>query len=139
MISISVGPYEACPRLGEVDGGCLDDLVRRDGLALLVDLVRDVLRGGPPFDTLYLIPKSALGPPGLWLAVRRIPPYALYLRITFDAAGVERIPLCPMMNLATPLAEPILRIVCTVSGEKKRPSPPMTRVCPLASTESKMA
>ena len=73
---------------------------------------------GPPFETLYLIPKSLLGPPGLCDAVRRIPPYALYLRMMFDAAGVERIPSLPMMNLATPLAEPILRMVWTVSGEK---------------------
>ena len=28
----------------------------------------------PPFSVLYLIPKSPLGPPGLWLAVRRMPP-----------------------------------------------------------------
>ena len=56
---------------------------------------------GPPFETLYLMPKSLLGPPGLWLAVRRMPPYALYLRMTFDAAGVERIAFWPMMNLAT--------------------------------------
>lgn len=28
----------------------------------------------PPFSMLYLIPKSPSGPPGLWLAVRRIPP-----------------------------------------------------------------
>lgn len=28
----------------------------------------------PPFSVLYLIPKSPSGPPGLWLAVNRIPP-----------------------------------------------------------------
>ena len=55
-----------------------------------------------------------------------------------EAAGVERIAFWPMMNLATPLAEPILRIVWTVSGEKNRPSPPMTRVESLGSIESKM-
>lgn len=73
---------------------------------------------GPPLDTLYLIPKSLSGPPGLWLAVRRIPPSALYFRITLDAAGVDRIESWPTMNLVTPLADPILRMVWTVSGEK---------------------
>jgi hypothetical protein len=28
---------------------------------------------GPPFEQLYLMPKSASGPPGLWLAVKMIP------------------------------------------------------------------
>ena len=93
---------------------------------------------GPPLETLYLIPKSALGPPGLWLAVNKMPPVALYLRITFDAAGVERMASFPTMNFSTPFAEPILRIVCTVSGEKYRPSPPITRVEPSTAIESKM-
>ena len=66
---------------------------------------------GPPFSTLYLIPKSAFGPPGLCEAVSRIPPFALYLRITLDAAGVERIPFCPRMILATPFADAILVIL----------------------------
>ena len=56
-----------------------------------------------------------------------------------EAAGVERIPSLPMMNFPTPFADPILRIVCTVSGEKNRPSPPMTSVAPFGSIESKMA
>ena len=43
---------------------------------------------------------------------------ALYFLMTLDAAGVERMESFPTMNLATPLAEPIFRIVCTVSGEK---------------------
>jgi hypothetical protein len=66
---------------------------------------------GPPLETLYFIPKSLLGPPGLWLAVSKIPPSALYLRITFDAAGVERIESFPIINFFTPFADPILRIV----------------------------
>ena len=85
------------------------------------------------------MPKSLFGPPGLWLAVNKIPPYALYFLMTFEAAGVERIPSLPMMNFPTPFADPILRIVCTVSGEKNRPSPPMTSVAPFGSIESKMA
>jgi hypothetical protein len=74
----------------------------------------------------------------LWLAVRRIPPVALYFLIILDAAGVERMLSFPMISLLTPLAEPILRIVCTVSGEKYRPSPPMTSVESFASIESKI-
>lgn len=94
---------------------------------------------GPPLETLYLIPKSLSGPPGLCEAVRRMPPYALYLRMTLEAAGVERMAFWPTMNLETPLAEPIFRMVWTVSGEKNRPSPPMTSVVPLGSIESKIA
>lgn len=45
---------------------------------------------------LYLIPKSPSGPPGLWLAVRIIPPIALIFLIMQDTAGVERIPFCPI-------------------------------------------
>ena len=75
----------------------------------------------------------------MWLAVRRIPPVALYFLMTLEAAGVERIASFPMINFPTPLAEPIFRMVWTVSGEKKRPSPPITRVESLTSIESKMA
>ena len=44
---------------------------------------------GPPFPILYLMPKSSCGPPGLWLAERMIPPNALYLRMMWEAAGVD--------------------------------------------------
>jgi hypothetical protein len=94
---------------------------------------------GPPLDTLYLMPKSAFGPPGLWLAVKRIPPSALYFLMMFDAAGVDKMESFPTINFATPFADPILRIVWTVSGEKKRPSPPITSVDPSALIESRMA
>jgi hypothetical protein len=63
---------------------------------------------GPPFDRLYLTPKSPLGPPGLWLADRMMPPSALRARITQDAAGVERIPPRPTTTRPTPLAAAIL-------------------------------
>ncbi len=46
---------------------------------------------GPPAPILYLMPKSPCGPPGLCkLAERMIPPNALRLRITQEAAGVDR-------------------------------------------------
>ena len=51
---------------------------------------------GPPLEILNLIPKSPLGPPGLWLAVRMIPPIALIFRMMQDTAGVESIPFCPI-------------------------------------------
>lgn len=93
---------------------------------------------GPPFDTLYLIPKSLFGPPGLCEAVKRIPPSALYFLMILDAAGVERIESFPTINFATPFADTILRIVWTVSGEKNRPSPPITYVDPFGVMESKI-
>ena len=55
---------------------------------------------GPPLPILYLMPKSSCGPPGLWLADRISPPNALYLRMTCEAAGVDRMPPCPTMHLA---------------------------------------
>jgi len=50
----------------------------------------------PPLATLNLIPKSPPGPPGLWLAVRMIPPLAFIFLMMQETAGVDRIPLCPM-------------------------------------------
>lgn len=52
----------------------------------------------PPLEMLYLMPKSPLGPPGLWLAVRMIPPTAFNLQITQDTAGVDMIPFCPITS-----------------------------------------
>lgn len=50
----------------------------------------------PPLEMLYLMPKSPLGPPGLWLAVRMMPPTALILRITQETAGVDMMPFWPI-------------------------------------------
>lgn len=50
----------------------------------------------PPLEMLYLMPKSPLGPPGLWLAVRIIPPTAFILRITQETAGVDMMPFWPI-------------------------------------------
>lgn len=50
----------------------------------------------PPLAVLNLMPKSPLGPPGLWLAVRMMPPMALIFLMMQDTAGVERMPFCPM-------------------------------------------
>lgn len=58
---------------------------------------------GPPFAMLYLIPKSFLGPPGLWLAVSRMPPVAPRARMTCDTAGVEKMPCWPTMRCFTRL------------------------------------
>ena len=62
---------------------------------------------GPPLPMLYLMPKSPSGPPGLWLADRMMPPNALYLRMTLEAAGVERMPPCPTSTRPKPLAAAI--------------------------------
>lgn len=50
----------------------------------------------PPLEILNLIPKSPFGPPGLWLAVKMMPPMALIFLIIQETAGVERIPFCPI-------------------------------------------
>lgn len=55
----------------------------------------------PPFAVLNLMPKSPSGPPGLWLAVRMIPPMALYFLITQEMAGLDIIPWCPMIRRPT--------------------------------------
>lgn len=52
-------------------------------------------RAGPPFLTLYLIPKSFSGPPGLWEAVKMNPPTHSYFSPEFnfliypEIAGVD--------------------------------------------------
>ncbi len=66
---------------------------------------------GPPFDELYLMPKSSSGPAGLWLAERMMPPKVWYLRIMCDAAGVDKMPPCPTNTRANPLAAAILMMV----------------------------
>ena len=40
----------------------------------------------PPLETLYLMPKSAFGPPGLWLAVRIIPPWTIWGRTRIEGS-----------------------------------------------------
>ena len=55
----------------------------------------------PPLEMLNLMPKSASGPPGLCDAVSMMPPSVLYLRITHDTAGVDIMPFCATITLAT--------------------------------------
>ena len=69
-----------------------------------------VSEAGPPAAPLNLMPKSSSGPPGLWLAERMMPPWALYLRMMQEAAGVERMPPRPTRALATPLAAAMRRM-----------------------------
>ena len=75
---------------------------------------------------LYFTPKSASGPPGLWLADRMIPPSAPRARISADAAGVDMSPQHPTITRAAPFAAAIFRIVRAASRLKNRPSPPST-------------
>lgn len=49
--------------------------------------------------------------------IRGIPPVALYLRMMFVVTGVERPPSLSMINLDTPLADEILAMIWTASGE----------------------
>lgn len=53
----------------------------------------------PPLATSNLTPNSPPGPPGLWLAVRIIPPAALIFRMIHETAGVDKMPFCPITNL----------------------------------------
>ena len=73
---------------------------------------------GPPFDALYLMPKSPSGPPGLWLADRMMPPKACRTRIRFEAAGVDRMPPRPTTTRPKPLADAIFMAVWIVSRLK---------------------
>ena len=70
---------------------------------------------GPPAGMLYLIPKSPSAPAGLWLAERISPPSVLRLRITAEAAGVERIPFWPTRTRAAPPAAAIFRMTWIAS------------------------
>jgi hypothetical protein len=56
-------------------------------------------------------PRQRYLPPGLWLAVSKMPPVALRLRITWLAAGVLSNPFWPMSNFLTPYATLIFAIV----------------------------
>lgn len=67
---------------------------------------------GPPFFTLNFTPKSLLMPPGLWLAVRSIPPkqfptYELTSLMYAEQAGVDINPPCATWISETPLAQAI--------------------------------
>ena len=85
---------------------------------------------GPPLGVLNLMPKSPSGPPGLWLAERMMPPAVPFLRMRWEAAGVESSPPWPTMTFARPLPAAIFSARWMASRLKKRPSPPMTSVLP---------
>ena len=73
---------------------------------------------GPPLPMLYLMPKSSVGPPGLWLAERMMPPKARCLRMTLEAAGVERMPPRPTSTRPKPLAAAIFSAIWMTSRLK---------------------
>jgi hypothetical protein len=64
-----------------------------------------------------LMPKSLSGPPGLWEAVRRIPPSVFLDLIKAETAGVERMVFWPMISEATPLPAARRMIFWTASGD----------------------
>jgi hypothetical protein len=55
------------------------------------------------------------GPPGLWLAVRMIPPYALADRMTPLTHGVDMMAFSPVMIFLTPLAAAMRMIMMAAS------------------------
>jgi len=55
----------------------------------------------PPFEMLYLRPKSSFIPPALCEAVSISPPSILYLRMMCEVAGVDRTQFCPITTLET--------------------------------------
>ena len=86
---------------------------------------------GSPSSSLYLIPKSSPGPPGLWLAVSTIPPCAFppsRWRITTETAGVVIIPCWGIQILATPLPARTRQMLWIASVLKYRPSPATTNL-----------
>ena len=70
---------------------------------------------GSPFEALNFTPKSPSAPPGLWLAESMIPPQTPYLRMTHEAAGVDRMPPRPTMTRPNLFPAAILRMVWTAS------------------------
>mmetsp|Transcript_7056 Transcript_7056/g.25105 ORF Transcript_7056/g.25105 Transcript_7056/m.25105 type:complete len:316 (+) Transcript_7056:268-1215(+) len=72
---------------------------------------------GPPLPTLNLTPKSPLGPPGLWLAGRMMPPSApppSRSRMTADTAGVDMRPPRPTHTRPIALPAAALTAICSV-------------------------
>lgn len=61
---------------------------------------------------------------------------AFLLRMTWLAAGVDRMPFWPMSSFLTPYAAPIFAISWTTSGFQYRPSPPTTRKEPVILCQS---
>ena len=75
---------------------------------------------GPPLSQLYLMPKSSVGPPGLWEAVRMKAPRARprsRVRRTAETAGVDRRPPTPIQTAPTPLAAAMRTMVSMAVGE----------------------
>uniref|UniRef100_A0A0A9E0E5 PGMC2 n=1 Tax=Arundo donax TaxID=35708 RepID=A0A0A9E0E5_ARUDO len=63
------------------------------------------------------MPKSSVGPPGLWLAVKMKAPVAfdpsapILSRMTADTAGVDMRLFCPTQTRLTPLAAAIFVMI----------------------------
>jgi hypothetical protein len=72
-----------------------------------VDRLGDLLRRRAAVAGVVLDAEILVGPPGLWLADRMMPPKALCLRMTWLAAGVDRMPPCPTITRPKPLAAAI--------------------------------
>ena len=83
---------------GEVDIGRIQCLEPADRARVGVDRLGHLLRRRPAIADIVLDAEIAPGPPGLWLAERMIPPKAPCLRITQEAAGVERMPPRPTIT-----------------------------------------
>ena len=78
-------------------------------------LVRDS-GAGPPLAPFTLTPKSPSAPPGLWLALRMMPPIAWRWRIRWEAAGVERMPLVVSTKCLSPWAQAMRAISWMARG-----------------------
>ena len=94
------------------------------------DRLGHLLRRRAAIGDVELDAEVAVGPPGLWLAERMMPPAVRFLRMRWEAAGVESRPPWPTMTRARPLPAAIFRARWMASRLKKRPSPPMTSVLP---------
>ncbi len=93
----------------KIDIRFVEDLVGIDDLGAGKDRIGDFFRCGTTIADIVLDTEVFRRAAGLWLADSTMPPKAPYLRMTCDAAGVERMPPLPTMTLPKPLAAAIFR------------------------------
>ena len=97
-------------QLVQVDVNGVQNFVAIDGLAALKNGARDLFGGRATVARVVLDAKVAVRSAGV-MADKMMPPKALYLRMTQETAGVEKIPPWPTRTFPKPLAAAILRMV----------------------------
>jgi hypothetical protein len=87
----------------EVDVGGINDAVGGQQLAAGEDGVGDLLRRRAAVAGVVLDAEVAVGPAGVVAGGKDQAAEGRYLRITQEAAGVDRMPPCPTSTRATPI------------------------------------